>query len=312
VRPLRISPPTYAQVTLAALWLLIFIVVTGAAVRLTGSGLGCSEWPGCEPGSLTPHRATDYHPMVEFVNRLITGLVSAAVALAVLGAYKRVPYRRDLVWLALGLVAGVVAQIVLGAIVVKTELNPVLVQGHFVVSMALVADAVVLHHRAGRPEGPRRPVVTATVRRWTTVALALAAVVILTGTVVTGSGPHAGDEEAKRLPFTVAATARVHGLALIAFLLVVVAIVVRLRREDAPAAVFRRAQELLTVLVLQAAVGYTQYFTGVPALLVALHVLGASLVWVSVLRFTLELTAPVDVAEPLPDAVAPVPAGSTG
>jgi cytochrome c oxidase assembly protein subunit 15 len=232
--------------------------------------------------------------MVEFVNRTITGLVSVAVALAVLGALKRVPYRRDLVGPAFGLVGGVIAQIALGAIVVKTDLNPVLVQGHFVVSMVLVADAVVLHHRAGRPDGPRHPVVTDTVRRWSTAALVLAALVILTGTVVTGSGPHAGDEDAKRLPFTVYATARVHGLALIAFLAVVVAIVVRLRREGAPAAVFRRAQELLTVLVLQAAVGYTQYFSDVPALLVALHVFGASLMWMSMVRFTLELTAPVD------------------
>ncbi len=286
----RVSPAAYRRITAVALWLLVFIVVTGAAVRLTGSGLGCSDWPTCEEGRIVA--PLELHPMVEFVNRTITGLVSLAVALAVLGSLRRTPRRRDLTWLSLGLVAGVAAQILLGGLVVLFDLNPVLVQGHFVVSMALVADAVVLHHRAGQPDEGRRPLVSPDLRRLAAALVAAAAVVILSGTVVTGAGPHAGDVEAKRLGVAVHDAARVHGTAMVLFLAGVLAAVWLLRRDGAPAAVLHRAQGLLTVLVLQAAVGYAQYFTGIPALLVGLHVLGACLVWIAVLRFALGLSAP--------------------
>ena len=144
----ELSPSAYRRVTLAALWSLVFIVVTGAAVRLSNSGLGCTDWPTCKANRVVA--PFEYHAMVEFVNRTITGLVSVAVILAVLGSLRRVPRRRDLTWLSLGLVAGVVGQIVLGGMVVKFDLNPWLVQGHFVLSMLLVLDA------AG-PGSPRRP-----------------------------------------------------------------------------------------------------------------------------------------------------------
>ena len=173
-------------------------MVTGAAVRLTGSGLGCSTWPGCEPGELVPHGASSHHAWVEFGNRLITGLVSVAVVLAVLGSLRRRgPRRRDLVWLSWGLVAGVVAQVLLGALVVKLDVHPIVVQGHFLVSGLLVADAVVLHHRASRPDGPdggpegTTPVVGRVGPRLARAAVAMAALVILAGTLVTGAGPHA-------------------------------------------------------------------------------------------------------------------------
>ncbi|HEX2576394.1 MAG TPA: COX15/CtaA family protein, partial [Aquihabitans sp.] len=136
-----LTPARYRRITVVALVLLILIVVTGAGVRLTGSGLGCTDWPNCTEERFVADRG-DVHAMVEFVNRLITGLVSAAVALAVLGSLRRAPRRRDLTWLSLGLVAGVLAQIALGAVVVLTHLNPWLVQGHFVLSMLLVLDAV--------------------------------------------------------------------------------------------------------------------------------------------------------------------------
>ena len=147
VRLPELSPSAYRRVTLAALWSLVFIVVTGAAVRLSNSGLGCTDWPTCKANRVVA--PFEYHAMVEFVNRTITGLVSVAVILAVLGSLRRVPRRRDLTWLSVGLVAGVVGQIVLGGMVVKFDLNPWLVQGHFVLSMLLVLDAAVLAHRAG-------------------------------------------------------------------------------------------------------------------------------------------------------------------
>ena len=297
-----ISPPFYRRITVMALVLLILIVVTGAGVRLTGSGLGCTDWPNCTDKRFVAELET--HQMVEFVNRLITGLVSMAVILAVLGSLRRAPRRRDLTWLSLGLVAGVVAQILLGALVVLSHLNPWLVQGHFIVSMVLVLDAVVLAHRAGLPdEASIRPAVTPAVLRWGSALVVLAVVVIGTGTLVTGSGPHSGHNATdvtviRRLPIHVNDAARIHGLAMIAFLVATIWVLVQLRRHGAPDHLQRAGIALLTVLVLQGAIGYTQYFTGVPPLLVGLHVLGASLVWVAVLRLRLEMQTPLESVVP--------------
>jgi len=147
VRVPALSTAAYRTVTLFALLALAFIIVTGAAVRLTDSGLGCPTWPACEAGHLVPHGQTGYHGWVEFVNRVITGAVSIAVALAVLGSLVRVPRRRDLTWLSVGLVIGVAGQAVLGGITVKVGLSPPFVMAHLLLSMALVLVAVVLHHR---------------------------------------------------------------------------------------------------------------------------------------------------------------------
>jgi cytochrome c oxidase assembly protein subunit 15 len=292
VRRPTLSERDFHRITTVVLVLLVLIVVTGAAVRLTGSGLGCTDWPNCERGRFVA--PWERHAMVEFVNRLITGLVSIAVIVAVAGSLFRVPRRKDLVWLSFGLVAGVIGQIVLGGIVVLFDLNPVLVQGHFILSMALVADAVVLQHRAGEAGGPRRPVVTPTLRRLGAALVVLGGLVIVTGTVVTGSGPHAGDIDAKRLPFTLHSAARVHGTAMIVFLGVTLVAMWRMRAERAPASVQRSAETLLFVLVMQAAVGYTQYFTEIPPLLVGLHVLGAALVWIAVLHLALGMSGPAE------------------
>jgi cytochrome c oxidase assembly protein subunit 15 len=268
---------------------LTVIVVSGAAVRLTASGLGCPTWPSCESGQLTPHGATGYHGVIEFVNRAFTGVVSLFVALAVLGSLVRTPRRRDLTWLSLGLVAGVLGQIVLGGLSVLFELSPPWVMAHFLVSMVLVANAVVLHHRAGEGDGAKQPLVAPEVRtmgRWLIVA---AAIVLFTGTVVTGAGPHGGDENVRRLDFVVSDVARFHGIAVNLFLIAVLVTLWMLHRTRAPQRVRRDAQVLLAVLVAQAAVGYTQYLTGVPVVLVGVHVAGAAAVWIAVLRFHLRL-----------------------
>lgn len=311
-----LTPERYRRITFVALVLLIVIVVTGAGVRLTGSGLGCTDWPTCTDTQFVADRG-DVHAMVEFVNRLITGLVSVAVVLAVLGSLRRTPRRRDLVWLSCGLVAGVVAQIALGALVVLSDLNPWLVQGHFVVSMLLVLDAVVLTHRAGLPDDRVvHPAVTPALLRWGWALVGLAVLVIATGTLVTGSGPHSGHQEAeagataaeklaaagevRRLPLAVHDAARIHGITMIAFLAVTIWVLVQLRRHGAPEALSRAGTGLVTMLILQGAIGYTQYFTGVPPLLVGLHVVGASLVWVAVLNLALQMARPTPLVDPTP------------
>ena len=302
----RLTPRAYRKVTLLALLALAFIVVTGGAVRVTGSGLGCPDWPTCaEERVVAP---LEYHAMVEFVNRMITGFVSVMVIVAVLGSLRRVPRRRDLVWLSLGLVGGVLAQIVLGGLTVLFELAPPFVMGHFLVSMVLIWNAVVLHERAGvedslnaDPPIPRVGVQRMFGVRWLTV---LAAVVIALGTVVTASGPHGGDPEVERLGFVVADVARVHGFAVWVFLLSVIVSTVSMVRAGVPVEVLRRAQVLLVVLVAQAAVGYVQYFSGVPAVLVGVHIAGATAVWIAVLRLDLAAAA---LRVP---AMSPVPVGA--
>jgi heme a synthase len=299
----RLSPEAYQRITLFALVALGVIVVTGGAVRLTGSGLGCPQWPNCDAGHLAPHGQTGYHGAVEFVNRVFTGLVSVAVILAVLGSFVRVPRRRDLTWLSFGLVVGVLAQIVLGGLTVIYGLSPPWVMAHFLVSMVLLANAVVLHIRASRREGPVRSVVAPRVQHMGWLVVALTAVVLFTGTIVTGAGPHGGDENVRRLDVSVTTAARVHGVAENVLLISVLVTLWLVIHTHARAVVRRDANVLLVVLVAQAAVGYAQYFTGVPVVLVGIHILGAVCVWVAALRFALGMRR-VDDTSIEPTAVA--------
>ncbi len=289
------SPRAYRRITLVALLSLAFIIVTGGAVRLTGSGLGCPEWPNCDNGRLVA--PLQYHALVEFANRTITGLVSVAVIVAVLGSLVRRPRRRDLVWLSLGLVGGVLGQIVLGGLTVLFELRPPFVMAHFLLSMVILANAVVLHWRAGEGLGPSQPHAQQGpspgpdhhLRRFGTVIVATAALVIFLGTVVTAAGPHGGDEDAVRLDVPLHRAAQVHGMGAMLLLAMVVTMLVLLVRTSSPEQVRRRAQLLLSVVLVQAGIGYLQYFTGVPVLLVGAHIAGATLLWATVVRFQLGL-----------------------
>jgi cytochrome c oxidase assembly protein subunit 15 len=305
---LTVSPRTYRMLAVAALALLATIVVTGAAVRLTGSGLGCSDWPNCEEGEFlaasTPNQA------IEQVNRLFTGLVSLSVIAAVLGSLRRRPYRRDLVWLSLGLVVGVIGQIVLGGITVLVDLHPLAVAGHFVLSMVLVSNAVVLVWRAGRPAGPRRVVVDRTDLRLSRSAVLLACALMLSGPLVTGSGPHAGDAASPRFGWAIPDVVRIHSINMWIFLVVLIVLMVRLARNPHTARagderILRRGTTVLSVVVAQGGIGYLQYELGIPAWLVLLHIVGATLVLSSTVWFHLGLSAPVvaDEEQVVPPAV---------
>jgi cytochrome c oxidase assembly protein subunit 15 len=286
----RLAPSSYQRITLFAAVSLAAIVVTGATVRLTGSGLGCTNWPECTRGHLAPSQLSDAPAMIEFVNRLVTGIVSVAAIVSVLGSMVRQPRRRDLSWLSWGLVAGVMAQIVLGGMVVLFDLSPRLVMGHFVLSMLIVWNAVVLHHRATRSSASTRVVVTERVHGAARMVAAAAALVVLTGTVVTASGPHAGDKQAQRLDLVVRDVARIHSLAVWLLLAVLLVTLRWIWADRSPAEVRRAGETLLGAVVVQGIIGYTQYFTGVPALLVIVHIIGALAVWITAIHLNLVLS----------------------
>lgn len=258
----------------------ILIIVTGGAVRLTASGLGCSTWPQCEPGHFTPAHVPEasFHTAIEFGNRTITGvllIVSIAVAVAVWTDRDRaLPYR------VLGLVPliGVVLQAVIGGITVLVKLHPAIVGSHLLISMALVAASALLVRRSTEGDAPRRAVVPTRVIVLSRALVGVVAVVLALGVVVTGSGPHSGDEEVGyRFGFDPAAVSRVHALAVWVFVALLVVLVVELRRHEAPVPARRACAVLIALTLVQAVIGYVQYATGLPAGLVAVHMLAAAL-----------------------------------
>ena len=289
-----VSPRAYRRFTFAALLLLGIIVLTGAAVRLTGSGLGCEDWPRCSDteviGELSGAQGS------EQANRLFTGAVSVAVIAAVLGALRRRPYRRNLTLWAWSLVAGVVAQIVWGGVTVLTDLNPAVVIGHFLISMVLVWSATVLHVRAGSLDdagGPMPKPVGAfprvTAATWAAGGALLA--VLVTGPIATGTGPHAGDANAPRFGFNISSVVRVHSAT--AWLLVGAVVWLAFeaaRSKDGPT-IFR-TQVIVLLTLAQGAVGYTQYALGVPPVLVAAHIVGVTLLVVAITRTALLTPGP--------------------
>jgi cytochrome c oxidase assembly protein subunit 15 len=289
----RLPPVTldqYRRVTAAVLVSVGVIIVTGAAVRLTGSGLGCTEWPTCEQGRVLAPLET--HALIEFGNRLITGLIAIPIGLAFAGSFLVRPRRRDLTWWSAGLIAGVAAQAVLGGISVKMELAPAFISAHFLLSIVLVWNALVLHHRAGTGTGPPVAVVEPATVRLSRAMVALAAAVLFSGTLVTGTGPHAGDERAHRYDFaTITAVARFHSLLAWAFLAVALVVVWRVTRPGAPARLEAPGRRLVAAILLQGALGYAQYAAGVPAYLVIVHIAGAVLVFSAAMAFHFALFA---------------------
>jgi len=280
VRAEGFTPSEFHKICVSALVLVAVIVVTGAAVRLTGSGLGCVDWPNCNASSLVD--VSSQHSAIEQVNRLFTFVVGLAVVLAALGAWLRRPRRRDLLMLSMALVAGIPAQGIVGAIVVWTDLNPVAVQLHFVLSMVLVAIAVVLVIRSSEPDGAKRvSAVVPRTRHRVRLMVVWTALAILAGTVVTGTGPHAGDEKARRFTFlSITWVTRIHSVIVWVAILMALSLLWHLRRREHDREVLDGPLTLwICVAVAQGGVGYLQYANGVPATLVALHVALATTLW---------------------------------
>ncbi|PJI95280.1 COX15/CtaA family protein [Luteimicrobium subarcticum] len=256
----------------------IAIIVTGGFVRLTGSGLGCETWPECHPGSFVPvrHAATGYHQAIEFGNRMVTFVlvvVAAATAVLVWRSARAASVRR------LGLVplVGVLVQAVLGGITVLTDLAPQMVAVHLLVSMALVALSTLLLARVVEGDGPPHRVVDPGTWTLSRVLGVLLVPVLVLGAITTGSGPHGGDDvHAERLPFDPETVARLHASAVWLFLVVLVWLLWRTRRFPTPQRVRRALLAVLGLCLLQGAVGYVQYFTGLPIGMVAVHMMLAA------------------------------------
>jgi heme a synthase len=284
---LAITPELYRRVTFVALFALSAIVLTGAAVRLTGSGLGCPDWPKCYGRTIPP---LQFHTVIEFGNRMITGLVGVVVIAAAGLAFLRRPYRRHLAILGVLLPIGVVGQAVLGGLVVRYDLNPYLVMSHFILSMLLLDAAFALAWCAAHDHGWREPSHD-TLSTWSVRALIpFGQLTVLLGTMATGAGPHAGEHEGqlvKRFTFqgrdTLSWMVERHGAIAAAFGLAAVAVWLLVRRAGAE----RRATRPLTVLCLlllaQGVLGFVQYRLHVPAGMVWVHITLATASWLATL-----------------------------
>ena len=275
------------------------IVVTGGLVRLTGSGLGCPTWPQCDPGSYTPefHPEMGIHPFIEFGNRLLTFAVAAAAIAALVVVWRT--GRRHLRLLAAVPLVGTAAQAVLGGITVLTGLHPATVAAHFLLSMVLIAASVVLLLRVQEPDGPVRLVVPQLVQRLGWALAAVGAVVLVLGTVVTGSGPHSGDAETPaRFGFDPRTISWLHADSVLLFVGLLIGLTVALHVTGAPEVARERARLVIAVTVGQGLVGYVQYATGLPEPLVAVHMLGACLLVITLTALLMSLRTREPAAVP--------------
>lgn len=298
--------------TTAALLVSVVIILTGGVVRVTGSGLGCPTWPQCEAGSLPTTPALGIHGLIEFGNRVLTSILVLAVGWAIVAAALQRRWQRTLARLTWSQFWLVVVNAVAGGITVLVGLNPYVVALHFLLAFALLTTTTLAWHRS-RQSAAATPVgATASATSW--LLAAVAAVLVVLGTVVTGAGPHSGDSvKVPRIGVSWTLVTAIHGTAAIVVIVLAVVLLLQLRAGGAATALARRrVVVLLVVLAAQAVIGVVQAFTGVPGGLVVLHLLGAALVWVGVLRVLLDThpalfgrVVPVDdAAVPLVAAVA--------
>ncbi|MFF0436663.1 heme A synthase [Streptomyces sp. NPDC004327] len=293
------SPRTLRRAALSAVVMSVLIIVTGGAVRLTGSGLGCDTWPKCTDDSLIVTAAQGFHGYIEFGNRMLTYVLSAAVGWAIIAARSAKPRRRSLTRLGWAQFWLVMSNAVIGGITVWMGLNPWTVAGHFLAANSLLTVAVITWHRTGEGDTDPKPRVPRPVRKLSWALVIVSGLLIALGTTVTGAGKHAGDSsDVPRMPWDWTAAAHIHAIAAWLVVALAVAMWLVLRVVDAPDDTRARARDLLIVVLAQGAIGYVQYFTGVPELLVAAHMLGSSLMWIAVLRLALSLRErPVAVPE---------------
>jgi cytochrome c oxidase assembly protein subunit 15 len=286
---------TFRRLAAASAAGLGLLVVSGGLVRLTGSGLGCPDWPSCARTTFVG--PLSFHKDVEFGNRIVSALVTVVVLATFLALVRLRPRRRDLIVPASILAAGMVVEVVVGGLVVIYHLWPPLVMVHFLVSEGLVVAAAVLFIRSSGPPGRAVPVVSDRFLALSRLVVTVTAVVLAVGTAVTGSGPDGGSRGVARLPLPYRGTTEFHAT-LVAFLIgLIAATVFATWIAGAPAGVVRRAEVLLVASAAQAAVGYAQFFLRVPPGLVDLHLAGATVVLVAAVSFHLGLFERVPVGQ---------------
>jgi cytochrome c oxidase assembly protein subunit 15 len=284
------TPAALRRIAYASVVANVLIVITGGAVRLTGSGLGCPTWPGCTADSYVPTAAMGAHGVIEFGNRMITILVTLVAVLGVLAAIGQRPRRARVTRLAVLVLLGIPAQGIVGGITVLTGLNPWIVACHFLVSMAVIAAAYAFWRATGESDAPS----TATpLRGLALIVTGASAAVLVAGTVVTGSGPHAGDERVARTGLDPATVSQLHADLVVLLLGLAVATFFAMRAVGATDAATRAAW-LVAIVLAQGVVGLVQYLTHLPALVVGLHMAGACAVWLA----TLALLAATRVRPP--------------
>ncbi|MDA2982829.1 MAG: COX15/CtaA family protein [Actinomycetota bacterium] len=286
---MRVSHRGYLRATQGAFVALYLIIITGSLVRLTGSGLGCADWPQCSESKFIDVSST--HAAIEQINRLFTGVVAASVILCVLLSLRLKPKRRDLIAMSIVLVAGVMMQVIIGAIVVWTGLNPFSNIAHFLVSIFLMTTAYMLVRHAsifrttdevaprGEPLLKGQPI-----EKIVKTLLVATGAAVVTGTLVTGSGPHAGDETAVRLGFAMPTIVRTHS-AFVWLTVGVLLVSLHMTRKniEVKKLLMRPLKRFAAVVLFQGAIGYLQYFLGVPIGLVAIHVATSVAVWLCAL-----------------------------
>ncbi|WP_235787014.1 COX15/CtaA family protein [Streptomyces mutabilis] len=298
------DPRTVRRAALAPLVMSVIIVVTGGAVRLTGSGLGCPTWPKCTDDSLTATSEMGLHGAIEFGNRMLTYVLCAAVGWAIIAARSEKPYRRSLTRLGWAQFWIVMSNAVLGGIVVLVGLNPYTVAAHFVATTALITVAAVMWQRTREGDAAPRPLVGKAIRQLVWVLIAVSALLVLVGTVVTGAGPHAGDSsDVPRMPVDWETVSKVHAVLAWVVVTLTFALWFVLKAVEATKGPLARTRDLFLVLLAQGVIGYVQYFTDLPEVLVGLHMFGSCLVWIATLRVLLALRE-----RPEETAVAPGPA----
>jgi cytochrome c oxidase assembly protein subunit 15 len=291
----RVSVPEFRWFALAAFISMILIVLSGAAVRLSGSGLGCPDWPTCFQHYATHQWST--HSKIEFGNRLVTVALFFVTGGTFVASFRREVRRVDLIILSGMLILGIVADAILGAFVVYSKLNPWLVSLHMLLSLSMVVISAVLYHRSKYVYGPgSRRDVRDPHFLWIARLLWIPFVALLfTGTMTTGSGPHAGESQgqlvARRLPFAFSSAAWVHSIAATLFIGLVTGLLFAVWKSAAPTALQLGVRRLVLISLVQAAIGVTQYLTHVPALLVELHVAGAVSLTIGVTQFHLKQSA---------------------
>jgi cytochrome c oxidase assembly protein subunit 15 len=294
----ELTPRAFRRLTLLNLVLLAIIIVTGAAVRLTDSGLGCSDWPNCNAHEFVS--VGTRHQAIEQINRFFSGAIVIPIVIILICSYGLRPRRHDFIklsWLMLVLYLG---NAMLGGISVLVKLAWVSVMGHFLLAIALVAVALTFHKRAAEPAGRRVPIVSRPALLLARAVYILTIWVLIMGTLVTAAGPHGGDADAKRLSIPIPDLARIHAASVDTLIVLVLVLVVVLVRQRAPQRVLTAVSVALAAMVAQGILGYVQYARGIPELLVGFHVGGAVLVFGSVHWLLLEMHVPVAAVTPEP------------